>query len=85
MLVNYNSKSKIFLIGCLIFIFGVALASFLPVEILYFAIVWFSTGIFFLILTVLFWRYNKETGIKLASLFFLLIAILLNRKTQSKV
>ena len=76
MLVNYNSKSKIFLIGCLIFIFGVALASFLPVEILYFAIVWFSTGIFFLILTVLFWRYNKETGIKLASLFFLLIAIL---------
>ncbi|MBI4779334.1 ComEC family competence protein, partial [Candidatus Falkowbacteria bacterium] len=73
----YNSKSKIFLIACLVFIFAVALASFLPVEILYFTIIWFSAGIFFLILTILFWHYSKEAGIKPASLFLLPATILL--------
>ena len=70
------TKSKVFLIACLVFIFGVALASFLPVEILRFAILWFGAGIFFLILTVLFWRSGAETGIKPVFLFFLLLAVL---------
>jgi len=69
------TKSKVFLIACLIFIFGVALASFLPVEIFQFSLAWFSTGIFFLILTILFWQYNKETALKPAS-FFLFLAVL---------
>lgn len=73
----YNSKSKIFLIACLVFIFGIALASFLPVEILRFIMIWFCAGIFFLILTVLFWRYSEEAGLSSASLFLLLATILL--------
>ncbi|MBI2459550.1 MAG: ComEC/Rec2 family competence protein [Parcubacteria group bacterium] len=76
MLISYDSKSKIFLIACLVFIFGIALASFLPAEILYLSIVWFGAGMFFLILTVLFWRFNEQTGIKSVCLFFLLLAIL---------
>ncbi|MDP2736364.1 MAG: ComEC family competence protein, partial [bacterium] len=70
------TKSKVFLIACLVFISGIALASFLPVEILRFSLEWFSAGIFFLILTILFWRYNEETGVKPVSLFFLLLAII---------
>ncbi len=69
-------KSKIFLTACLVFIFGVALASFLPVEYLSHKIWWFAAAIFFLILTILFWRFSEETGIKYACLFFLLIAVL---------
>ncbi|MFA6307120.1 MAG: ComEC/Rec2 family competence protein [Patescibacteria group bacterium] len=72
--INFT-KSKIFLIGCLAFIFGIALASFLPVEILMHEIWWFAAAIFFLILTVLFWAYSEEAGIKSACLFFLLLSI----------
>lgn len=71
-----SSKSKIFLIACLVFMAGIALASFLPTEVFAFNIWWFSAGIFFLILTVLFWRFNEQTGLRLVSLFFLLITIL---------
>jgi len=70
------TKSKIFLIACLIFIAGVALASFLPMEIFRFSLEWFGAGIFFLILAVLFWRFGEETGIKPACLFLLLLAVL---------
>lgn len=75
-LVYYSSKSKIFLIACLVFIAGHASASFLPLEIFAFNIWWFSAGIFFLVLTVLFWRFNEQTGLMPVSLFFLLITIL---------
>jgi len=47
------SKSKIFLIACLVFIFGIALASFLPSEFLNYKIWWFSATIFFLVLIFL--------------------------------
>lgn len=70
------AKSKIFLVACLVFISGIALASFLSPEILDFTIEWFSAGILFLILTILFWSYNKEAGIKPISLFFLLLTVL---------
>jgi len=70
------AKSKIFLFACLIFISGIALTSFLPVEIFQFSIEWFGAGIFFLILTILFWRSGEETGFNSASLFFLLLVIL---------
>jgi len=70
------AKSKVFLIACLVFICGIALASFLPVEILRFSLEWFGTGVFFLILTILFWRYSGQAGIKPVCLFFLFLAIL---------
>ncbi|MEI6597350.1 MAG: ComEC/Rec2 family competence protein [bacterium] len=69
------TKSKIFLIACLVFIFGIALASFLPVKILNFNIELFSAGIFFLILTVLFWR-KEKTGFRPVFLLFLFFTIL---------
>ena len=69
------SKSKIFLFSCLVFIFGIALASFLPTKILNFNIELFAVGIFFLILTILFWQ-KEETGFKPVFLLFLFLAIL---------
>lgn len=50
------SKPKIFLISCLVFIAGIAIASFLPVEISGFAIEFFGAGMFFAVLAILFWR-----------------------------
>jgi len=73
---DYYSKSRIFLIGCLVFIFGIGLASFSPVNYLLNEIWWFMAAIFFLILTVLFWQFNKEKSITTAFLFFLLTSIL---------
>ena len=49
------SKSKIFLIACLVFILGIAAASFLPLEILSYEIWWFTAVVFFLVLAVWFW------------------------------
>ncbi|MBU2007765.1 ComEC family competence protein [Patescibacteria group bacterium] len=69
------AKSKIFLFACLAFIIGIALASFLPVKFLYFTIEWFGAGIFFLSLTVLFWRYSQKAGVRPVCLFLLPIAI----------
>lgn len=69
------SKSKIFLFACLIFICGIALASFLPTKILNFNIELFTAGIFFLILTILFWQ-KEETGFSPVFLLFLFLAIL---------
>jgi competence protein ComEC len=72
----YNSKGKIFLIGCLVFILGIALASFMPNEYLRFNLYWFSAGIFFLILTFLFWQKKEDTP-ALLPINFLLFGILL--------
>lgn len=69
-------KSKIFLFACLVFILGMALASLAPGNFLQYEIWWFGAAVFFLILTVLFWRYKEETGLKPVSLGFLLMAIL---------
>ncbi|MFA5360039.1 MAG: ComEC/Rec2 family competence protein [Patescibacteria group bacterium] len=69
------AKSRIFLFSCLVFIFGVGLASFLPVQILNFNIELFAVGIFFLILTILFWR-KEETGFRPVFLLFLFLTIL---------
>ncbi|MDP2736975.1 MAG: ComEC/Rec2 family competence protein [bacterium] len=70
------TKSKVFLIACLVFIFGIVLASFLSVKYLSYELWWFMAAIVFLILTILFWRYSEETGIKPIPLFLLLLAIL---------
>ena len=66
------SKSKIFLFACLIFIFGIGLTSFLPVEILNFNVEWFVAGIFFLILTILFWQ-RKRASVRLVFLFLAIL------------
>src|SRR3989338_6303550 len=71
------SKSKIFLAGCLIYIFGSGLASFLPVKLLEFKIWWFSAVVFFLVLTILFWGCKEENRIFPARLVFLLVLVLL--------
>lgn len=71
----YNSKAKVFLIACLVFILGIALASFLPVQFLHFTIWWFGAAIFFLVLTVLLWR-GEKPGLKSAALYFLWAGIL---------
>ena len=70
------SKSKIFLISCLTYIFGTALASFLSVKFLQYEIWWFGATIFFLILTVLFCRYGKPGEQTLVRLVFLFTVIL---------
>lgn len=69
------SKSKIFSIGCLVFISGLGLASFLPVKFLQFTIWWFGAAIFFLILTVLFWP-KPGVSLKSVSFYCLLVGIL---------
>lgn len=71
------SKAKVFLAGCLVFILGIALASFLSIKDWPLAIWWFGVAIFFLILAVLFWR-AERTGLKLAARYFLLLGILLS-------
>ena len=73
--VLYNSKAKVFLIACLIFIFGIAIASFLPLKFLQLEIWWFGTAIFFLILTILFWR-GQRPGLKPVFIYFLWAGIL---------
>ncbi len=77
------SKGKVFLIGCLVFILGIALASFFPAwpaggpaGLLQYKIWWFGLTVFFLILTFLFWRYEKPIGQKIVRLVFLFVAIL---------
>ena len=69
------SKSKIFSIGCLIFILGIGLASFLPVNFLQSKIWWFSAAVVFLILTILFWP-EPGLNLKSVSLYFLFLGIL---------
>lgn len=49
------TKSKIFLICCLVFILGIAVSSFLPLNFLQPEIWWFGAAIFFLVLAILFW------------------------------
>lgn len=50
------SKSKIFLVACLVFIAGIGLASYAPQKFFYYEIWWFSAAVFFIILTFLFRR-----------------------------
>jgi len=69
------AKSKIFLIGCLVFIFGLGLASFLSVNFLQPEIWWFVAAVFFLILTLLFWP-SERVGLKSPAFYFLLAGIL---------
>jgi len=56
------SRSKIFLIVCLVFIFGLAAASFSPLNFFQFEIWWFGVAVFFLVLTFLS-RAAAETSI----------------------
>lgn len=64
------TKSKIFLISCLVFIFGAGLASFLPHKTLQPEIWWFLATVFFLALAVWFWP--NKVFLLLAVLFFAL-------------
>lgn len=64
------SKSKIFLIACLVFISGIAAASFLPLKYLSREIWWFAAAVFFLALTVWFWP--RKVFLSAAVLFFAL-------------
>ncbi len=68
----FFSKSKIFLISCLVFITGIGIASFLPAGISGFETELFGAGIFFLVLAILFWRPGG-----LVCLSYLLTAIFL--------
>lgn len=70
------SKTKVFLISCLVYIFGTALASFLPVKFLQPGIWWFCAAIFFLVLIILFWRYKNPGGRMFLRLVFLFPIIL---------
>jgi competence protein ComEC len=71
------SRSKVFLIACLVFISGIAAASFLPAEFLSSSkIWWFSAAIFFLALTALFWLNVGAENFALLRLGFLFLAIL---------
>ncbi|MDD4900524.1 MAG: ComEC/Rec2 family competence protein [Patescibacteria group bacterium] len=56
------SKSKIFLISCLVFIVGIAAASFLPVKFLEYKIRWFGAAIFFLMVAALLWQTGGATA-----------------------
>ena len=67
---NLNfSKSKIFLYCCLSFVFGIAIASFLPLQYLQFDLWFFSISLGFLIISILFWQNKKIRLIFLLGLF----------------
>jgi competence protein ComEC len=53
------AKSKIFLISCLFFVAGIAIASFAPEKIVQNKFVWFSSFIFLLIIAIIFWTNKK--------------------------
>ena len=53
------SKSKIFLYSCIVFIIGIAIASFLPERILEYDIYYFTCWVSFLVLLILFWKNKK--------------------------
>ncbi len=74
MMLSNFSKSKIFLISCLFFIVGVAIASFLPDKFIRHDIWWFAVIAGSVVALVLFWNYKVETrhGASLRLLLFIL-------------
>jgi len=72
------TKSKIFLIGCLFFIVGIGVASFLPLNFFEKRLLWFSCFIGCLVIAVTGWqfKYHIKTGFKPVFMFlFLFLAI----------
>ncbi|MFH1662155.1 MAG: ComEC/Rec2 family competence protein [Candidatus Falkowbacteria bacterium] len=65
-------KSKIFLICCVSFIFGIAIASFLPENILKYNLLFFIAITFFSVILALFFKYNIIRLIALVGLFLFL-------------
>ncbi|PJB16806.1 hypothetical protein CO116_01830, partial [Candidatus Falkowbacteria bacterium CG_4_9_14_3_um_filter_38_19] len=63
------TKSKLFLICCLVFMVGIMLASFLPADLLNYKIIYFSLIITALILLVLFWQSIKLRLVSLIIIF----------------
>jgi len=59
------TKSKIFLICCLSFIVGIALASFLPIQLAHHDLWWFGGAIGCVAAVILFWR-RKNEGVPVA-------------------
>jgi len=71
------SKSKIFLICCIVFILGIAIASFLPFEYVQYDLVWFSGLVSLIAALILFWNNFKQTRkhlVFILGLFFLFLA-----------
>lgn len=68
------TKSKIFLACCLIFIFGIAIASFLPTKYIGDDLFWFIVLVFNAVLLSLFFR-NKKIGLVSLLTLFLFLAI----------
>ncbi|MDP2755793.1 MAG: ComEC/Rec2 family competence protein [Nitrospirota bacterium] len=66
------SKSKIFLICCLAFIFGIAIASFLPIKIIQNDLWWFAGIIGCAIILILFWTNARLKTAALIGLFLFL-------------
>ncbi|MBU4454995.1 competence protein ComEC family protein [Patescibacteria group bacterium] len=67
-----RSKSKIFLICCLAFIFGVAIASFSPIKIIQNDLWWFAGMVGCAVLLILFWLNAKARLTALIGLFLFL-------------
>lgn len=65
-------KTKFSLFFCLAFIFGIALASFLPFNFLEKDIWYFIGAMSFFVLTILFWKNQKIFFVSLVGLFFFL-------------
>ncbi|MCG2690811.1 DUF4131 domain-containing protein, partial [Candidatus Parcubacteria bacterium] len=69
-----RSKSKIFLICCLAFIAGVAIASFSPIKIIQNDLWWFAGMVGCAVLLILF-RTNEKSGLTVLIGLFLFLAI----------
>lgn len=85
----YFSKSRIFLICCITFILGVAIASFLPARIIQNDLWWFAAVMTSFVLTVLFWKNRIIRIIALAGLFLFLAlwrySVSLSENTPDKI
>lgn len=87
------SKSKLFLICCVSFILGIALASFIPTEFIQHDLIFFSAIVGLISILILFWSFLKKTRISLVFvlifLFFFLAfwrySISLPQKTPDKI
>ena len=87
-MINF-SKSKIFLICCIVFIVGIAVVSFLPLSVAQNDIWWFSGIMISVVLLILFWKNNIVRIIALVGLFLFLAfwryAIGLPENTANKI
>jgi len=70
------SKSKIFLFGCLVFIIGVAIASFLPIRWMEHDLWWFAGMMGCAVVLILFWLIKKEGKQMFVYLLFLFLIFL---------